>query len=125
MNRFFSIYLIYLLITVNIYGITPPNKPQLKLYVFDCGRLKFDNINSFGINNHEINVRELVVPCYIIEHEKGRLLWEGGLPSYVADSPDWVEMETGSKMRLDKTLKLGFSQITNKKRVFWDYSSAL
>jgi hypothetical protein len=39
----------------------------------------------FSISNDETDVRELIVPCYIIEHEKGRLLWDGGLPSSVAD----------------------------------------
>ncbi|MCG8413351.1 MAG: N-acyl homoserine lactonase family protein [Pseudomonadales bacterium] len=51
-----------------------------KLYVFDCGHLSFDNISFFGLDNSETPVRELFVPCYLIEHEAGRLLWDAGLP---------------------------------------------
>ena len=71
---------------------------SLKLYVFDCGRLTFDTVERFGIADDETDVRELVVPCYIVEHPDGRLLWDGGLPSAVAagDGPD--------NQRLDRTL---------------------
>ena len=76
---------------------------MLKLYVFDCGRLRFDSIAPFGIGDDETDVRELSVPCYMIEHQNGRLLWEGGLPSAVAEKPGW-QGEGGTKMRLDSTL---------------------
>ena len=39
-----------------------------------------DTLKFFGISASETTVRDLFVPCYVIEHEKGRLLWEGGLP---------------------------------------------
>lgn len=74
----------------------------VQLYVFDCGRLHFENLELFGISNDETDVRELAVPCYVVEHERGRLLWEGGLPSRVADSAGW--QGEGMRMRLDRTL---------------------
>jgi glyoxylase-like metal-dependent hydrolase (beta-lactamase superfamily II) len=50
------------------------------LYEFDCGRLTFETPSSiFGVRSNEI--QELLVPCYLVEHPKGRLLWDGGLPS--------------------------------------------
>ena len=74
----------------------------LRLYEFDCGRLSFDSIEGFSIAGDETDVRELAVPCYMIEHEKGRLLWDGGLPSVVADTEGW--QGEGIRMRLDRTL---------------------
>tara|TARA_B100000029_G_C17340999_1_gene875266 strand:+ start:86 stop:919 length:834 start_codon:yes stop_codon:yes gene_type:complete len=53
---------------------------NLRLYVFDCGSIKFQDISSFGLSNNTTPVRELFVPCYLIEHKKGRLLWDAGLP---------------------------------------------
>lgn len=82
----------------------------LKLYVFDCGRLQFDSLELFGISNQETDVRELAVPCYVIEHEKGRLLWDGGLPSNVADSAGW-QGEGTMQMRLDRTLAEQLSEM--------------
>ncbi|MGH7564743.1 MAG: MBL fold metallo-hydrolase, partial [Gemmatimonadota bacterium] len=76
---------------------------QLKLYVFDCGRLQFDSIVAFGIQDDETDVRELIVPCYMIEHEDGRLLWNAGLSPSLAETEGWVEQD-GARARLDRTL---------------------
>lgn len=46
---------------------------DLKLYVFECGHLSFDDITRFGLSNDDTSVRQLFVPCYLIEHEAGRL----------------------------------------------------
>lgn len=71
----------------------------LKLYVFECGRLTFDDVTRFSIANDETDVRELVVPCYVVEHPAGRMLWDGGLPSaYVAADA------RPENARLDRTL---------------------
>ena len=52
----------------------------LRLYVFDCGSIKFEDISHFGFSNDQTEVREMFVPCSLIEHDKGRLLWDSGLP---------------------------------------------
>lgn len=57
-----------------------------KLYVFDCGRIHLNTVKDFGLQDQETAVRELFVPCYLIEHEKGRLLWDAGLPLKVAEA---------------------------------------
>ncbi len=51
-----------------------------RLYVFDCGLLNFEDISAFSVSNDETDVRQMFVPCYLIEHESGRLLWDSGLP---------------------------------------------
>jgi glyoxylase-like metal-dependent hydrolase (beta-lactamase superfamily II) len=83
---------------------TPRSKhaSTLKLYVFDCGKLRFESIEMFSIADDETDIRELIVPCYVVEHEKGRLLWDGGLPSGIADTEGWQGEEI--QMRLDRTL---------------------
>jgi glyoxylase-like metal-dependent hydrolase (beta-lactamase superfamily II) len=76
-------------------------KTALKLYVFGCGMLRFDSIESFSISDDETDIRDLIVPCYVVEHEKGRLLWDGGLPSKTADVEGW--QGEGMLSRLDRT----------------------
>jgi glyoxylase-like metal-dependent hydrolase (beta-lactamase superfamily II) len=51
-----------------------------RLYVFDCGLIRHDDITNYGLKNTDTDVRELFVPCYLIENGKQRLLWDGGLP---------------------------------------------
>ncbi len=68
----------------------------LKLYVFDCGGLTLSNLDMFNVTAEESSVTEMFVPCYLIEHDKGRLFWDGGLPKNVADAEGPVDIEGGS-----------------------------
>ena len=77
-------------------------RSALRLYVFDCGMLRFESIEPFSISDDETDIRDLIVPCYVVEHEEGRLLWDGGLPSSTADVEGWHG--EGMLSRLDKTL---------------------
>jgi N-acyl homoserine lactone hydrolase len=58
----------------------------------------------FSVSATETTVRDVIVPCYVIEHQQGRLLWEGGLPSKVAE-------KKGSRVRLDKTFQKQLAEI--------------
>ena len=59
---------------------TPAEEP-LVLYEFDCGVIQVGSVANFGLAEDETEVRELHVPCFIVEHPSGTLLWDGGLPS--------------------------------------------
>jgi glyoxylase-like metal-dependent hydrolase (beta-lactamase superfamily II) len=85
-------------------GVDDSTEADLKLYVFDCGMLRFDSIEPFSIADDETDIRDLIVPCYVVEHEYGRLLWDGGMPSSTAELEGWQEEDTGMWSRLDRTL---------------------
>ena len=53
---------------------------DLKLTVFDCGQINFSDVSAFGISNEETTVRELFVPCYLIQHDEHLMVWDAGLP---------------------------------------------
>ena len=97
------------LVSVSLFGLglgfADRSNPDLRLYEFDCGRLYYDSPESagFGVTDDATEVRELFVPCYLIEHPEGRLLWDGGLPSEIAEQDGWHEFE-GWRYRLDRTL---------------------
>jgi glyoxylase-like metal-dependent hydrolase (beta-lactamase superfamily II) len=96
--------LMLLLAAISTIGVVlaGPDQSTLKLYVFDCGMIRFNNIDFFSISNDETEIRDLIVPCYVIEHDKGRLLWDGGLPSETAKTEGWHG--EGMLLRLDRTL---------------------
>lgn len=79
---------------------------EVRLYEFDCGRLAYDSPEAagFGVSDEETLVRELFVPCYLIEHPEGRLLWDGGLASSLAEEEGWMGAGN-SRQRLDRTLR--------------------
>ena len=74
-----------------------------RLYVFDCGSLTVDDLSDFGLSNDETPVRELFVPCYLVEHEKGRLLWDGGLPIELAGQGE-RQPDPATRLRYDRSL---------------------
>ena len=80
-----------------------PAESPLTLYEFDCGVIRFGSIEMFGVGDDETDVRDLIVPCYVVEHPAGSLLWEGGLPTGLAEAGDWVESPP-VLLRLDQTL---------------------
>ncbi|MDH3767784.1 MAG: N-acyl homoserine lactonase family protein [Gammaproteobacteria bacterium] len=100
-----AVFLLYAMLVISgcQVDVSPEAKTKsvLKLYVFDCGMLRFESIESFSISDDEINIRDLIVPCYVVEHEKGRLLWDGGLPSKTANVDGWHG--EGMLSRLDRT----------------------
>ena len=85
-----------LLLSVNVHA-------NPKLYVFDCGLLSFDDISLFSVTNEETEVRDMFVPCYLIEHDEGRLLWDSGLPIDLAGG-DIVNRGPGVRMRYDVSI---------------------
>jgi N-acyl homoserine lactone hydrolase len=52
----------------------------LRLYAADCGRLDFKMLNSFSdTDEYDGRSGSLIVPCFIIRHPKGTLVWDFGL----------------------------------------------
>jgi N-acyl homoserine lactone hydrolase len=61
-----------------------PKKQDIKLSVFDCDLIGIEDVSSFGIINIETPVRELFVPCYLIQHPDGLMVWDTGLSPTLA-----------------------------------------
>ncbi|MEE4361676.1 MAG: N-acyl homoserine lactonase family protein [Pseudomonadales bacterium] len=80
-----------------------PSPAELRLYVFDCGRIRLPTVTDFGLADTDTDVRVLAVPCYLVEHPAGRLLWDAGLPVQFAGG-DWIDDETGAGHLLERTL---------------------
>ena len=58
----------------------PPRRRQPSRSPSSCtsssaGRLRFDTVERFSIADDETDVRELIVPCYVVDHPDGTLLW--------------------------------------------------
>jgi glyoxylase-like metal-dependent hydrolase (beta-lactamase superfamily II) len=49
----------------------------VRLYVFDCGALQVDPAR-FRLTKEEVATTSLSVPCFLVAHPKGRLMWDPG-----------------------------------------------
>ncbi|MDO8913366.1 MAG: MBL fold metallo-hydrolase [Phenylobacterium sp.] len=62
--------------------------PGLALYTLDCGLIRQADADVFADDGaYKGQAKELIVPCYLIRHPKGDLLWETGVPQAIADLP--------------------------------------
>lgn len=60
----------------------------LELYAIECGRLNMPNADMFSDDGSYKDVaKKMVVPCYLIRHPKGDLIWDTGLPQGSTAAP--------------------------------------
>jgi N-acyl homoserine lactone hydrolase len=71
-------------------SLGPSSKPappkSLRLYVFDCGTLHPADMSRYQLQKSEVSTTDLSVPCFLIAHPKGTLMWDTGV---IADGP-WM-----------------------------------
>jgi len=58
----------------------PPAPPaSVRLYVFDCGTLHIADLGRFQLKKEEVTTSDLSVPCFLITHPQGSLMWDSGM----------------------------------------------
>ena len=55
-----------------------PAPKSLRLYIFDCGNLKIDP-TPYGFTPDQLATADMSVPCFLVAHPKGTLLWDTGV----------------------------------------------
>jgi glyoxylase-like metal-dependent hydrolase (beta-lactamase superfamily II) len=51
---------------------------SVRLYVFDCGKLDIPDITPYQLTRAEIATNVMSVPCFLIAHPRGTLMWDVG-----------------------------------------------
>jgi glyoxylase-like metal-dependent hydrolase (beta-lactamase superfamily II) len=70
--------------------------PAIRLYVLDCGHLDIRDMGMFDDSGAlDGKPGTMSVPCFLIRHPKGDLLWDTGLGDAIADHPGGVELAPG------------------------------
>jgi glyoxylase-like metal-dependent hydrolase (beta-lactamase superfamily II) len=72
---------------------TPPK--SVRLYVFDCGSIKGLDPAIFHFKKEELAGVDFIVPCYLIAHPKGTLMWDVGVIPDSAFKPDGAPVTQG------------------------------
>jgi N-acyl homoserine lactone hydrolase len=58
---------------------TAPAAPKSpRIYIFDCGTIQGMDVTLYGFKDGEVQIHDFVVPCYLIVHPKGTLIWDVG-----------------------------------------------
>ncbi|NTX36700.1 MULTISPECIES: N-acyl homoserine lactonase family protein [unclassified Myxococcus] len=86
--------------------------PELRLYALDCGRIDIHDMGFFTDGSQPNGQRgEMSVPCFLIRHPQGALLWDTGLDDVIAQSPDGVADPIGPRYFVQKTLHAQLAQL--------------
>jgi glyoxylase-like metal-dependent hydrolase (beta-lactamase superfamily II) len=73
----------------------PPKPPtSLRLYIFDCGVIHTTNGDSYSLKKEEMASTEMSIPCILVAHPKGTLMWDNG------DIPDRLFPAGGGRATL-------------------------
>jgi len=108
-----------LLVTLNVCA-----QAQIKVYVLDGGILEGVNPERFGLKREEVTTTRLPVPCFLIVHPKGTLMWDGGAvpdsvwkyngspPSYTVEYKDIKRDVSLTKPLKTQLEEIGYSPAT-------------
>ncbi|WP_375756326.1 N-acyl homoserine lactonase family protein [Corallococcus exercitus] len=78
----------------------------MKLYAIDCGHVQLGDASMMADDGSLKGVsNEGIVPCYLIRHPKGDLLWDSGLSESIADLPGGLRPQ-GQPVRFELKKKL-------------------
>lgn len=83
---------------------------SIRMYRLNCGNIDFKDLSYFSdTGDYDGHAGELVVPCYLIKHPKGWLMWDTGLPEALIGKPN-INM-LGAKETVATTIESQFKVI--------------
>ena len=79
-----------------------PPPTSLRLYVFDCGVLNIskEGVERYHVTTAEVGETRMPVPCFLIAHPKGTLMWDVGvIPDRLVDA----QAQRGARSNINPT----------------------
>jgi glyoxylase-like metal-dependent hydrolase (beta-lactamase superfamily II) len=68
-----------------------PAPAGVRLFAFDCGEGDVLDLGVFDIGGaYAGRTSRLVIPCFLVRHPQGDLVWDAGLPGSLAATPEGV-----------------------------------
>lgn len=95
-GRFVRMLLSALLLSLAVLAHAADAPTGIRLYVIDCGRIDASDMGLFDDSGAlDGKPGTMSVPCFLIRHPKGILLWETGLGDAIADHPNGIDFAPG------------------------------
>jgi len=77
-------------------GLAPlPKVSSPRLYVIDCGTLVYNRPEDYQLTRSQVADTNMAVPCYLVIHPKGILLFDTGLSDRLVGRPLWENVDGG------------------------------
>jgi len=77
-------------------GLAPlPKVSSPRLYVIDCGTLVYNRPEDYNLTREQVADTNMSVPCFLVIHPKGILLFDTGLSDRLVGRPLWENVDEG------------------------------
>jgi len=77
-------------------GVAPlPRVTSPRLYVIDCGTLVYNRPEDYNLTREEVADSNMSVPCFLVIHAKGILLFDTGLSDRLVARPLYENVDGG------------------------------
>jgi len=77
-------------------GLAPlPRVTSPRLYVIDCGTLVYNRPEDYQLTREQVADTNMSVPCFLVIHPKGLLLFDTGLSDRLVGRPLWENVDGG------------------------------
>jgi N-acyl homoserine lactone hydrolase len=84
------------IVAVAAIAMAQPKAPDsLRLYLFECGRINATSAENYSLKKEEVALLPISVPCYLVVHPKGTLMWDTGIIPDSQFKPGRGEVSTG------------------------------
>lgn len=72
-----------------------PKVTSPRLYVIDCGTLTYNRPEDYQLTREEVADTNMSVPCFLVIHPRGILLFDTGLSDRLVGRPLWENVDGG------------------------------
>src|SRR5579863_9982803 len=62
----------------NLLQAAPKPPKTLRLFIFDCGTIHTTTVDAYSLKKEEVGSTEMAIPCILVAHPKGTLMWDNG-----------------------------------------------
>jgi glyoxylase-like metal-dependent hydrolase (beta-lactamase superfamily II) len=77
-------------------GLAPlPKVSSPRLYVIDCGTLVYNRPEDYNLTREQVADTNMSVPCFLVIHPRGILLFDTGLSDRLVGRPLWENVDEG------------------------------
>src|SRR6266481_7866796 len=77
-------------------GLAPlPRVTSPRLYLIDCGTLVYNRPEDYNLTREEVADTNMSVPCFLVIHAKGILLFDTGLSDRLVGRPLYENVDGG------------------------------
>ncbi len=79
---------------------------EIRIYALDCGHLEFKNLSFFSdTGEYDGKSGAIAVPCFLIRHPKGNLMWDTGLSPDFPKGPNSAGVSGGPGVAVEQQLQ--------------------